>query len=184
LLAEAGWARSADGPLVNSRTGEVFTASIWANQAAGWDKLAYAIGEDWRALGVETDVFPIPAARTGDREFEMGYPGLFVTNVNYDQFLVNRLHSSVIPSAATRFLGSNRGGHSNLQIDALYDRLNAKIDPRERTPVERELVRAVMGGLLMMPLWWDALPVLKVKGVKDHKFWGRSTWFFYDWDRE
>lgn len=184
LLAEVGWARGADGALVNSRTGETFTASIWANQAASWDKLGYAVGEDWKPLGVETEVFPIPPARTGDREFEVGYRGLFVTNVNYDQFLVNRLHSSVIPSAATRFVGSNRGGHSNSQIDALYDRLGTKIDPRERTPIERELVRAVIGGLIMMPLYWDTLPTLKVKGVKDHKFWGASTWFFYDWDRE
>jgi peptide/nickel transport system substrate-binding protein len=184
LLAEVGWARGSDGALVNGRTGETFTASIWANQAANFDKLGYAVGEDWKSLGVETDVFPIPAARTGDREFEMGYTGLFVTNVNYDQFLVNRLHSSVIPSAATRYVGSNRGGHNNPRIDAMYDRLAAKIDPRDRTPIERELVGAVMGGLLMMPLYWDTLPTLKVKGVKDHKFWGASTWYFYDWDRE
>jgi peptide/nickel transport system substrate-binding protein len=184
LLAEAGWARGADGALVNSRTGEPFAASIWANQAASWDKLGYAVAEDWKALGVETEVYPIPAARTGDREFEMGYPGLFVTNVNYDQFLVNRLHSSIIPSAATRFVGGNRGGHNNPQIDGIYDRLNAKIDPRDRTPIERELAQSVMGSLLWMPLYWDTLFTLKVKGVKDHAFWRVSTWYFYDWDRE
>src|SRR5438477_4760831 len=77
LLAEAGWARGPDSMLVNSRTGELFAASIWANQAASWDKLGYAVAEDWKPLGVETEVFPIPAARIGDREFEMGYPGLF-----------------------------------------------------------------------------------------------------------
>jgi ABC-type transport system substrate-binding protein len=133
---------------------------------------------------VDTDVFPIPPARTGDREFESGYSGLFITNVNFDQFTVNRLHSKFIPSAATRWVGSNRGGYSNPQVDALYDRLVARVDPRERTPLERDLVRSVIGGLIMMPLYWDTLPVLKVKGIKDHKFWGAGTWFFYDWDRE
>jgi peptide/nickel transport system substrate-binding protein len=184
LLAQAGWTKGPDGVLTNTRTREAFNATIWANQAASFDKLSYAVGEDWKQLGVETEVFPIPPARTGDREFEMGYTGLFVTNVNFDQFLVNRLHSSVIPSAATRYIGSNRGGHSNPQIDALYDRLVTKIDPRERTPIERELVSAVMGSLLWMPLYWDTLPTLKVKGIKDHRFWGSNTWFFYDWDRE
>jgi ABC-type transport system substrate-binding protein len=178
LLAKVGWARGADGRLVNHRTDESFAASIWANQAANFDKLSYAVAEDWKTLGVETEVMPIPAARTGDREFEMQYPGLFVSNINYDQFLVNRLHSSVIPSAATRYIGSNRGGHNNPQIDAIYERVNAKIDPRERTPIERELVQAVMGGMLWMPLYWDMLFTLKVKGIKDHKFWRTSTWSF------
>lgn len=185
LLAQVGWSKGPDGRLVNSRTGELFNASIWANQAAAWDKLGYAVAEDWKPLGIETEVFPIPPARTGDREFEQQYTGLFVTNVNQEQFFVNRLHSSVIPSAATRFVGSNRGGHSNPQIDALYDRLVATIDPRQRTPIERELVGAVVGNLIMMPFYWETLPVLKVKGVKDHKVkTGNSTWFFYDWDKE
>jgi peptide/nickel transport system substrate-binding protein len=185
LLAQVGWARGADGLLANSRTGESFKASIWANQAASWDKLGYAVAEDWKRLGVETEVFPIPPARTGDREFEQGYTGVFVTNVNEEQFYVNRLHSSVIPSAATRFVGSNRGGHNNPQVDVLYDRLVATIDPKARTPIERELVQAVVGGLVMMPFYWETLPVLKLKGVKDHKVkTGNSTWFFFDWDKE
>jgi peptide/nickel transport system substrate-binding protein len=185
LLAQVGWTKGADGVLTNSRTGEPFKASIWANQAASWDKLGYAVAEDWKPLGIETEVFPIPPARTGDREFEQGYTGLFVTNVNEEQFFINRLHSSVIPSPSTRFVGSNRGGHNNPQVDALYDRLVATIDPRQRTPIERELVKVVMGGLVMMPFYWETLPVLKVKGIKDHKVkTGNSTWFFYDWNRE
>jgi peptide/nickel transport system substrate-binding protein len=185
LLAQLGWSKGSDGQLVNSRTGEKFVASIWANQAASWDKLGYAVGEDWKTLGVETEVFPIPAARTGDREYEQQYSGLFVTNVNEEQFYVNRLHSSVIPSAATRFVGSNRGGHSDPKVDALYDRLVATIDPAARTPIEHDLVNAVVGNLVMMPFYWETLPVLKVKGIKDHKVkTGNSTWFFYDWDRE
>ncbi len=185
LLAQAGWAKGSDGVLTNSRTGEAFKASIWANQAANWDKLGYAVAEDWKPLGIETEVFPIPAVRTGDREFEQGYSGLFVTNVNEEQFFVNRLHSNVIPSPATRFVGSNRGGHSSPQIDAFYDRLVATIDPKQRTPIERDLVKAVVGGLIMMPFYWETLPVLKVKGIKDHKVkTGNSTWFFFNWDRE
>ena len=37
----------------------------------------------------------------------------------------------------------------------------------------------------MLPLYWETLPVLKLKGVKDHKIrTGYSTWFFFDWDRD
>jgi len=185
LLASVGWRRGADGMLVHDRTGEQFRVEIWANVAAAWDKLGYAVAEDWKPLGVDAQIHPIPPSRTGDREYESGHTGVFVTNVNEEQFFVNRLHSARIPSAATRWVGNNRGGYTNSEVDVLYDRLVTTIDPRNRTPIERELVRAVMGGLVMMPFYWETLPVLKVKGVKDHKLkTGNNTWFFFNWDRD
>lgn len=185
LLASVGWRRGPDGLLVNDRTGEPFRVEIWANVAASWDKLGYAVAEDWKPLGVDAQIHAIPPSRTGDREYESGHTGVFVTNVNEDQFFVNRLHSTRIPSTATRWVGNNRGGYQNPQVDALYDRLVATINPRDRTPIERELVRAVVGGLVMMPFYWETLPVLKLKGVKDHKMkTGNNTWFFFNWDKE
>lgn len=185
LLASVGWKRGADGLLVNDRTGEQFKTQIWANVAAGWDKLGFAVAEDWKGLGVEAEIHQIPPNRTGDREYEAGHTGVFVTNVNEEQYYVNRLHSARTPSAATRWVGNNRGGYQNPQVDALYDRLVATIDPQERLPIERDLARALIGGLVMMPLYWETLPVLKLKGVKDHKVkTGTNGWFFFDWDKE
>ena len=170
---------------MHDRTGEQFRVEIWANVAASWDKLGYAVAEDWKPLGVDAQIHPIPAARTGDREYESGHTGVFVTNVNEEQFFVNRLHSARIPSAATRWVGNNRGGYKNAEVDALYDRLVATLNPRERIPIERDLVRLVVGELVMMPFYWETLPVLKLKGVKDHKLkTGNNTWFFFNWDKE
>ena len=185
LLASVGWRRGGDGILIHERTGEQFRVEIWANVAASWDKLGYAVAEDWKPLGVDAQVHPIPPARTGDREYESGHTGVFVTNVNEEQFFVNRLHSSRIPSVATRWVGNNRGGYKNPEVDVLYDRLVATLNPRDRAPIERELVRLVMGGLVMMPFYWETLPVLKLKGVKDHRLkTGNNTWFFFNWDKE
>jgi ABC-type transport system substrate-binding protein len=185
LLAKAGWTKNASGQLVHNQTGEPFQTEIWANVAAGWDKLGFAVAEDWKPLGVQADIHPIPANRTGDREYESGHTGVFVTNVNEEQFTVNRLHSARIPSADTRWVGNNRGGYQNPRVDGLYDRLVTTIDPRQRLPIERDLVQAVIGDLVMMPFYWETLPVLKVKGVKDHKVrTGTNAWFFFDWDKE
>jgi hypothetical protein len=36
-----------------------------------------------------------------------------------------------------------------------------------------------------MPFYWETLPVLKVKGIRDHKLkTGNNTWFFFNWDRD
>jgi peptide/nickel transport system substrate-binding protein len=186
LLAGAGWTnRGPDGVLIHERTGERFSTELWANEAGGWDKLAYAIADDWKPLGVEARVHNIPSSRTGDREYEAGHVGAFVTNVNVSQYWTNRLHSSRIPSAATRWVGNNRGGYVNPQVDVLYDRLVATIPPNERTALEREMVRLVMGGLVIMPFYWETNPVLKLAGVKDHMMRsGFNTWHFFDWDKE
>ena len=186
LLASAGWtSRGPDGVLIHERTGERFSTELWANEAGGWDKLSYAVSEDWKHLGVETRVHNIPSARTGDREYEASHVGAFVTNVNVSQYWTNRLHSARIPSAATRWTGNNRGGYVNPEVDALYDRLVATIPPNERTTLERELVRLVMGGLVIMPFYWETNPVLKLAGVKDHKMRsGFNTWHFFNWDKE
>lgn len=186
LLGSVGWSsRGADGVLVHDRTGERFSTEIWANEAGGWDKLAYAVADDWKVLGVETKIHQIPPARTGDREYEAGHVGAFVTNVNQSQYWTNRLHSGRIPSAATRYVGNNRGGYVNPQVDLLYDRLVATIPPPERLVLEKEMVRVVMGGLVIMPFYWETLPVLKLTAVKDHKMkTGANTWWFFDWNKE
>ena len=82
-------------------------------------------------------------------------------------------------------MGSNRGGYNNPQVDGILDRLVATLDPTARTSIERALVQLALGQLVMMPFYRETLPILKLKGVKDHK-WKQSnaTWFFYDWDKE
>lgn len=186
LLAQAGWRmRGPDGVLVHERTGERLSFEIWSNQAAGWDKLGYALADAWKPLGVEATVFPIPPNRTGDREYEAHHTSFFVTNVNNNQFWETRLDSRLISSEATRWVGSNRGGYFNPQMDVLYDRLRATIDPKLRTPIEREILQTTVGQLVMMPFYWETLPVLKLKDVKDHRTKsGSGTWWFYDFDKE
>jgi hypothetical protein len=40
-----------------------------------------------------------------------------------------------------------------------------------------------MGQLVLMPLYWETNPVLKLKGVKDHRGNGQWTWFFFEYDK-
>jgi peptide/nickel transport system substrate-binding protein len=183
LLDGGGWKPGADGVLVHDQTGEPFKVAIWANVPAGWDKLANVAASDWKGIGVQTSVEPIPAALAGNREYESSYPGLFVTNINREQFLVNRLDSRVKTGPENRYTAPNRGGYENPRVNALYDELTTTIDPRARTPIEQQLVQEVMGQLVLMPLYWETNPVLKLKGVKDHRGNGQWTWFFFEYDK-
>src|SRR5207249_4689437 len=134
---------------VNDQTGERFETEIWANQASGWDKLATIAADAWKPFGVKINVGIIPPARVGDREYESGYPGLFVTNVQTDQFAaqgyVGRLDSRQTSAPSNRYNGTNRGGYSNPKVDGLYDQLVTAIEPKAQVPFHRALLQEVMG---------------------------------------
>src|SRR5207244_3933759 len=125
-----------------------FETEIWANQAAGWDKLATIAADVWKPFGVKINVGIIPPALLGNREYESGYPGLFVTNVQTDQFTSNgyvgRLDSRQVSAPANRFNATNRGGYTNPKVDALYDQLAAAIDPKAQVPFHRALLQEIM----------------------------------------
>jgi peptide/nickel transport system substrate-binding protein len=184
LLESAGWRMGVDGVLVNGQTNEPFKFEIWANVPAGWARLATVVANGWKPLGVQADITAIPPALAGNREYEVGYPGLFVTNVNYQQFSVNRLDSRVKTGPENRYTAANRGGYENPKVDELYDRLTRTIETSERVPIQRQLIQEVMGQVAFMPLYWETSPVLKLKGVKDHQGKGSWTWFFFDYDKE
>ena len=189
LLAGAGWTKGPDGVLLHQPDGERFELDIWANQAIGWDKIATVAADQWKSLGVQTTVATIPTPFLGNRQYESSYPGLFVTNVNVEQFWAQnfsgRLDSHYMAAPENNFNGSNRGGYNNPSVDAIYSRIYATLDPQELLSVKRQLLQEALGDAALMPLYWEVLPVLKVKGVKDHITWvATSTWFFYDWNRD
>ncbi|HEY3116729.1 MAG TPA: ABC transporter substrate-binding protein, partial [Chloroflexota bacterium] len=161
LLAQAGWAKGSDGVLVHQPDGERFEFDIWANQAIGWDKIATVAANQWKALGVQTTVSTIPTPFLGNRQYEAGYPGLFVTNVNVEQFWAQnfsgRLDSRYIAGPENNFNGSNRGGYNNPQVDATYSRIYATLDPQALLSAKRQLLQEVIGDAALMPLYWEVL---------------------------
>src|SRR5437588_10735386 len=126
MLAANGWTKGSDGELVHQGDGEKFELDIWANQAIGWDKIATVAANQWKNIGVQLNVATIPPAQIGNRQYESGYSGLFVTNVNVEQFwaqnTTGRYDSKYITGPANNYNGSNRGAYNNPKVDAIYAR--------------------------------------------------------------
>jgi ABC-type transport system substrate-binding protein len=185
LLTEAGWVRGADGTLVHQGSGDRFEVEIWANQGFGAEKETNIVADSWKAVGAAAAPFYIPAARLGDREFESTHPGPLITNPSGSAFYEDRLSSRVITSPANRWAGRNRGGYVNSNVDSILDNLVGAIDPNERLPLHRQLVREVMTDVAFIPLYWEVVPILALKGVKGPKVVrNESTANFYKWDKQ
>jgi len=72
-----------------------------------------------------------------------------------------------------------------MEREGLLDRVSMAIDPTERTALLGQIVQLQIGELIVMPLIWDATPVLQVKGVKSHPSVSRATtWNFIEFDKQ
>jgi peptide/nickel transport system substrate-binding protein len=185
LLAQAGWTRGPDGILVHQQTGDRLELEIWGRNEGKIEKEQNIIGDGWKAVGAQVVYNVIPTSLLADREYQSSYPGVLISEPGGDRFYKDRLNSSIIPSAANRWAGENRGGYSDPRVDTLLSRLNLTIDERERLPLLRDLLQVQMGEVVTMPLYWTTVPVIQLKSVRAQPFVrNNATWNFFEWDRD
>ncbi len=89
-----------------------------------------------------------------------------------------------IPRAETRWTGNNRGGYSNPRVDDLLNKLAVVVDDRERVGLHRDLLREQMGDIALMPLYWEVLPILMLRGVTGPYMQGNeATPNIFEWNK-
>jgi len=167
LLAQAGWTRGTDGVLMRQPSGERFQTSIWGHPDETRTKLSTIIADYWKNVGVDMTVRRIPPEQISDQQFGATIPGWWIVNPSGRVFYSppNTIHTRQIPSAATRWNGQNYGGYSNPTADDIQDRLNATIDPTQRTALQQQLVQEFMRDVAVLPLYWIVTPTLMRAGV-------------------
>ena len=81
--------------------------------------------------------------------------------------------------------GFNRAGYVNAKVDDIINRLSKAVDVREQIPLHRELLQEQMTDIAFMPLYWEVLPILMVKGVSGPKHVrNTAAQNMYYWNRE
>jgi peptide/nickel transport system substrate-binding protein len=184
LFTQAGWVRGADGVMVHQPSGERFEIEIWGRQGDGSEREMNVIADNWKAVGAQVTLYTVPAARLGDREFGTTYPGMHIVNPSGDAFYENRLHSALVANPANRYTGRNRSGYANPQVDRLLDQLQVTIGQTERVNLHRQLLQEQMGDVALMPLYWEVVPVLMLKGVRGPKaVRNEATHNIFEWDK-
>ncbi|MEA2638689.1 MAG: peptide/nickel transport system substrate-binding protein [Chloroflexota bacterium] len=184
LLAQAGWVKGADGALANSQTGERFVAEFWANTKAvvAGDRQGSIIAQNWKQLGADFTIHPIPAALANDREYGSKYPTISITRTPDDNFL-DRMDSRFIAGPANDWSGRNKMGYVNPRVDGLLDRIAVAVEPTDRAQVARELAQELMGDAAVIPLYWEAHPVIAAPGVKATTQPNNAGWDAFTWDK-
>jgi peptide/nickel transport system substrate-binding protein len=183
MLTQAGWTKGSDGVLVHQASGQRFETDLSARPTTGADKDIAIIADGWKPLGAQVNLYMIPASLADDREHLTKQPfmthGALPAVSFYDASVT---HSREISTEANRWGGRNTQGYNNPALDSILDRLIITIDDRQRADLHRQLLQEGMGDVLVLPLYWQADPILSVKGVKGIR--SSSSWNMFEWDKD
>jgi peptide/nickel transport system substrate-binding protein len=163
LLEEAGFTRGSGGQWLTPR-GRPAELPVWfTGGAALFEQENTIIVEQLKRFGFDATSKMFPSA--GSREDRARQPGMQAGGSN----LITGYHSDLIPTAANRWSGGNRGNYANPELDRLIDQFLMEVAPEEilRLTIQMEkLVSADVPGIF---LYWHSRAwnhVVNLKGPK------------------
>ena len=184
LLEGAGWTRGADSVLTHRPSGERFLVEIQLRPGDEAVKAGSIVADGWQAIGARVELESLTPGTANDGQYLATRPGPALISPGGYNFYDRRLMSTSIPRADTRWTGNNRGGYNNPRVDAILDKLGVVVDSRERAGLHRDLLREQMEDIALMPLYWEVLPILMLKGIVGPRMQGNeATPNIYEWDR-
>jgi len=181
LLAQAGWARGADGVLRHAETRERFEVELYTAQAPENLLVQPIIGNDWKALGADVSLVVLPPVLWNDLQYRAKTPGVYLLGTPMERVYSLEVHSRNTPSAENAWVGYNLDGYANSRVDRILERLAVTISRGEQIPLHRELLRERAGDVSFMPLYWLVDPVFALASVKGVR--GRTPWNVFEWDK-
>lgn len=148
---------------------------------------------NWRAVGVLCDEETEGGPLAQDPEWQATYPWFNGTAGPASMgFVWRRLHTSQIPTAATRWRGSNDGEIRVPEVDRLVDAYNVAPSRQEAEQIEFELAGLVSRLLAVYPLYSTVTSIYMRKGITGPRpmaavgatgdLW--ETWNIHEWDRQ
>lgn len=185
LLADAGLTRTSGG-LVAAANGERFAPELRATAGGQEEREAAILADGWRRIGVDTPMRLLSAVEDRDREIRAVFPGMGTANTGLDDdTLYLKLYTANIPTAASRWAGSNRGGWSNPSYDRFYDVMTSNLDRSERVQAIVGMSRLVSEEVPILPMYYNLLVLAHVSDLSGPKAYapgGEATWNAHLWE--
>ena len=155
LFAEAGFRRGGDGVYMTA-AGQRFSPELRAVANGQEERENAIIADSWRRVGVDVRSRLLSDIEDADREFRSTFPAFSAANTGLDEpTLLLKLYSQNIPTAANRWMGSNRGGWSNPDYDRLYEGLTQSLERNARNQAVVDAMKLVNDELPIFPLYYN-----------------------------
>jgi peptide/nickel transport system substrate-binding protein len=163
LLEEAGYTRGAGGQWLTTRGAPAELPVWYTGGAALFEQENTIIVDQLKRFGFDATSKLFPSS--GSREDRARQPGIQAGGSG----VITGYHTELIPTAANRWSGGNRGNYSNPELDRLIDHFLAEVVPDEILRLTIQMEKLVSTDLPGMFLYWHSRAwnhVATLKGPK------------------
>jgi peptide/nickel transport system substrate-binding protein len=179
LIEEAGLTRGPDGMFQNP-AGQLLSIEIRTGPEDLIQRTSLAVADQWRRVGIATELVEVPTARANDREYTMTFPGFNATGGNFGNFRnLKDLRSAELATPENGYRGRNTGGYATPDLDALVDRFFVTLPLDARTDVLRAIVHQLTDQVVVIHLFSDARAALvanRIANVRAEYFGNAHEW--------
>jgi peptide/nickel transport system substrate-binding protein len=184
LMNEAGLTRGTDGMYVGS-DGQRFVLDAWTNTGFEFQRSLAAFVDGWQRVGIPSQQSFLSAPELRDNELRAKLPMHFTAAAVGNESFATGFASSLIPTAANRWRGGNRGGYSNAEYDRLVSAYNDTLNRAERNQQIVQIERIVSDELPIIMLWHNFHVVVyasTVTGPDTRSLRDLVVWNIHDWE--
>ncbi|MGZ3772246.1 MAG: peptide ABC transporter substrate-binding protein [Pseudobdellovibrionaceae bacterium] len=176
LLDEAGWKLEKDGyRYKNGKKLSLVFQTTAGNKSR--ELIQVFLQNQWKQVGIEVVVKNEPArVFFGDTmtKRKFGAMVLFAWVSSPENSPRSTLSTKAIPTAANSWSGQNFNGWSNAQVDKDLDALDIEFNPKKRSELVHDILKAYTAEVPTLPLYYRSDISVTPKNLKNYKMTGHQ----------
>ena len=187
LMREAGFAKDNDG-FFASPSGERFQPAFWNPSGAQQreQQLLAIMVNTWQRAGIDVQPYVMPNTLARDQQARATFPGILAHGIGLSEATsAMSLVREQIGTPSNRWAGNNRGGWSNPEYEALWERFNSTLDRAEQIQTMVQMMKLHSELAPTYPLYFLISPFAHVAAVKGPQGGVNTTtahWNIYEWE--
>jgi ABC-type transport system substrate-binding protein len=150
LLAEAGFTRDGEGLFSQGGT----HLSLGVQVTTNYLRDVLVIADGWKRGGIEAALQTLSPAEQINQEIASTYPGLRITQFGISPNPFHQFSSATIATPANRWVGRNKGGYYEPEIDRLAGTYYASLERKDRNQAVMQAMALVSDQAAYFPLYY------------------------------
>lgn len=184
LMAEAGYTRGSDGVWLHPSQGR-FSGEMRVNATTQSEREMAIMGSGWQHAGFEFKQVPISESQGRLGEVRGTFPTIYTGGGGSGPGVFGSFISSSITRPQNNWVGSNRGGYSNSDLDRLYDTFTTTLDLAQRDRLAIQMAKVFTEDVGAISLFFNPVMsafVSDLTGPAPRAAGANAAWDVHNWE--
>ncbi len=184
LMAEAGYARGADGIYASPAAGR-FTLQVQTQAASDNNAEIAILANGWQTAGFATEQKLLSGVAARAPDALATFPGMLINSTGATSGLIDDFRNTSIPTRENRWNGSNRGAWNNPDYTALAETFATTLDSAQRQEQVAQMARIFSEELPALTLFYRSVVFAHTSaltGVTNTPPESTVPWNMHEWE--